>query len=140
VDADRIRITPTVSIAAQELSWRTMRSGGPGGQHANTSETRVEVTFDVRRSLSLTAPQRSLVASRIGPVVRAVAADTRSQARNRELAQARLVSRLGAALRAERARRPTSATRSSKERRLRAKQRRGTTKQLRRRPPRDGDD
>lgn len=140
VTSDRIRITPTVSIAAHELLWRTTRSGGPGGQHANTSETRVEVTFDVRRSPSLTPPQRALVIARIGPIVRAVAADTRSQTRNRELAQTRLVSRLAAALRSVRVRHSTAMTRASKERRLRAKQRRGATKELRRRPLRADDD
>ncbi len=134
VDPNHLRVAPGVSIGERELQWRTTRSGGPGGQHANTADTRVEVSFDVRRSPSLTPRERALVMERIGPVVRAVASDTRSQARNRDLARARLVSRLGAALRTSRTRRPTRATRSSRESRLQTKQQRATTKALRRRP------
>ena len=135
---DRLRITPTVSIDASDLTYRLSRSGGPGGQHANTSETRVEVTLDVRHCGGLTPHQRALVTSRLGPVVRAVAADTRSQAKNRELARSRLVSRLAAALRVPPSRRPTRASRGSKEARLAGKRRRSDVKRLRGRPR--GDD
>jgi ribosome-associated protein len=134
---DRLRITPTVAIASSDLTYRVSRSGGPGGQHANTSDSRVEVTLDVRRCAGLTPSQRALVISRIGPVVRAVAADTRSQAKNRELARARLVSRLGAALRVAPVRRPTQAGRGAREDRLRGKRRRADVKRLRARPDRD---
>ena len=134
---DRLRITPTAAIDLSDLVWRVSRSGGPGGQHANTSDTRVEVTLDVRHCAGLTPHQRSLVISRIGPVVRAVAADTRSQARNRELAQVRLVARLAAALRVAPARRPTRATHSAREKRLQRKRRRADVKRLRGRPERD---
>jgi ribosome-associated protein len=135
---DRLRITPTVAIDASDLTYRVTRSGGPGGQHANTSDTRVEVTVDVRHCAGLSPHQRALVMSRLGPVVRAVAADTRSQARNRELARSRLAGRLAAALRVTPTRRPTRATRGSKEARLAGKRRRSDVKRLRGRP--DGDD
>jgi ribosome-associated protein len=135
---DRLRITPTVAIDASDLTYRVSRSGGPGGQHANTSDTRVEVTVDVRHCAGLSPHQRALVMSRLGPVVRAVAADTRSQAKNRELARSRLAGRLAAALRVTPTRRPTRATRGSKEARLAGKRRRSDVKRLRGRP--EGDD
>ena len=135
---DRLRITPTVAIDASDLTYRVSRSGGPGGQHANTSDTRVEVTVDVRHCAGLSPHQRALVMSRLGPVVRAVAADTRSQAKNRELARSRLAGRLAAALRVAPTRRPTRATRGSKEARLAGKRRRSDVKRLRGRP--EGDD
>ena len=134
---DRLRITPTVAIDATDLTYRVSRSGGPGGQHANTSDTRVEVTLDVRHCSGLSAHQRALVMSRLGPVVRAVAADTRSQAKNRELARTRLAGRLAAALRVAPARRPTRATRGAKEARLAGKRRRSDVKRMRGRPERD---
>lgn len=134
---DRLRITPTVTIDPSELTYRVSRSGGPGGQHANTSDTRVEVTLDVRHCAGLTPHQRALVMNRLGPVVRAVAADTRSQAKNRELARSRLAGRLAAALRVTPARRPTRARRGAREDRLRGKRLRGDVKRLRGRPERD---
>ena len=121
-----------------ELEWRVSRSGGPGGQHANTSDTRVEVVLDLRRCTSLTARQRSLVTGRLGPVVRAVASDSRSQSRNRELALERLTNRLANALRVETPRRATKPTRSAREDRLRTKRHRSDTKRGRLRP-RDDD-
>lgn len=134
---DRIRVNPTVTLAPGDLVWRVSRSGGPGGQHANTSDTRVEVSVDVRTCTGLTARQRSLLVSRFGPVVRAVAADTRSQRRNRELARARLVARLAAGLRVRAVRRDSTPSRGAREARLRAKQHRGETKRLRNRPDRE---
>jgi len=134
---DRLRITPTVAVDASDLTYRVSRSGGPGGQHANTTDSRVEVTLDVRHCSGLTPPQRALVISRVGPVVRAVAADTRSQAKNRELARTRLVGRLAAALRVAPPRRPTRAGRGAREERLRGKHRRSDVKRLRGRPDRD---
>jgi ribosome-associated protein len=132
--AGRLRITPTAVIALDELEWRFTGSGGPGGQHANTANTRVEVRFDVAASTSLGPVQRARLQDRLGPVVRAVAADSRSQARNRELALDRLRERLAAGLREERPRRPTRATRSAKQARLDAKARRSEVKRSRRRP------
>jgi ribosome-associated protein len=108
------------------------RSSGPGGQHANTAETRVEAVFDVEASGALTEAQKRRVVARAGPVLRAVAQDERSQLRNRELAIDRLVTRLADALRVERKRRPTKPTEASREQRLAAKRRRGEVKRLRR--------
>ena len=120
-----------------ELSFRFSRSGGPGGQHANTSDTRVEVRFDVAGSASLGPRQRARLLARLGPEVRAVAADERSQARNRELALGRLARRIEEALRVERPRRSTRPTRSSVERRLAGKRRQADRKAGRRRPDHD---
>jgi ribosome-associated protein len=121
-------------IDTDELSWRFGRSGGPGGQHANTSDTRAEVRFDVASSPSLGPRQRARILDRLGPVVTAAAADSRSQARNRELALERLRSKLAAALRVERPRRPTRPGTAARERRLEDKKRRSERKQARRRP------
>jgi ribosome-associated protein len=121
-------------IPLTELEWRFSASGGPGGQHANTANTRAEVVFDVTTSAALSAHQRTLLLERLGPSVRVVASDERSQARNRQLAMERLAQRVDDALRVERPRRPTAPTRGSKERRLRAKQLRSARKQERRPP------
>ena len=129
---DRIRVTRSVSIPLAEISLRASRSSGPGGQHANTSETRVEAIFDVVGSASLTEAQRRRVLERAGPVLRAVAQYERSQARNRELALERLAARRAEALRIERRRVPTRRSQGSVEERLAAKRRRGNVKRLRR--------
>ena len=97
--ADALRVTRTCVIPLDELEWRFSASGGPGGQHANTANTRAEVRFDVRASPSLGPRQRARLLERLGPVVRVVASDERSQARNRQLAIERLRSRLAEALR-----------------------------------------
>lgn len=130
-------MTRSVALPLSEIRLRVSRSSGPGGQHANTSATRVEATLDVLASTALTAAQKRRVLGRAGPVLRAVAQDERSQLRNRELAVERLVARLAAALRVERARVPTRPSRSSEEERLAVKRRRATVKRLRREP---GDD
>ena len=130
-----LRVTGTCAIPLDELDWRFSGPGGPGGQHANTSNTRVEVRFDVARSPSLTASQRARLEDRLGPVVRVVAADTRSQARNRELALSRLRERLADGLRTRRARRATTPTAAVRRRRLDAKRRRGDLKRQRRMRP-----
>jgi len=134
---ESIRVTRSVSIPLTEVSLRTSRSSGPGGQHANTAETRVEAVFDVSASAALTEVQKRRVIARAGPVVRAVAQDERSQARNRELALERLAERLRQALRRERRRVPTSPTTASREERLEDKRRRGATKRLRGAPADD---
>jgi ribosome-associated protein len=126
------RITRSVLLPLSEIELRVSRSSGPGGQHANTSETRVEAVFDVERSSALTDAQKRRVVGRAGPVVRAVAQDERSQLRNRDLAVDRLVEKLAAALRVERKRRPTRPTAASREERLASKRRRGEVKRLRR--------
>jgi ribosome-associated protein len=133
--AQSIRVTRSVSIPSAEITLRVSRSSGPGGQHANTAETRVEAVFDVRASDALTERQKQRVAKAAGPVLRAVAQDERSQARNRELAVERLVAKLRAALRVERHRVPTRPTNASVERRLEAKRRRAAVKRRRAAPP-----
>src|SRR5215475_14528444 len=87
---DPIPVTPTVSIPRDEVELRFSRSSGPGGQHAQKSDTRVEAVFDVEASSTLSDAQKRRVISRVGPVVRAIAQDERSQWRNRELALERL--------------------------------------------------
>jgi ribosome-associated protein len=129
------RVTRSVVLPLSEIELRVSRSSGPGGQHANTAETRVEAVFDVEASSALTANQKHRVVGRAGPVLRAIAQDERSQARNRELAIDRLVARLADALRVERKRVPTKPSRAAKEQRLVAKKRRGETKRLRRVDP-----
>jgi ribosome-associated protein len=126
-----LRVTGTCAIPLDELEWRFSGSGGPGGQHANTSNTRVELLFDVARSPSLARRQRERLLERLGPVVRVVVSDTRSQARNRELALDRLRERLAAALRTPRPRRPTAPSRAARRRRVEAKRRRGELKRQR---------
>ena len=135
---DRLRINGELSIPVAEIELRASRSSGPGGQHANVTASRVEATFDVAGSPSLTEAQRQRLTQRLGPRVTATAQDTRSQARNRALALERLSARLRAALVVRRARRRTAPTRASRERRLGAKRRRGEVKRNRRRPPDDG--
>jgi ribosome-associated protein len=135
VDDDRwLRVTPSCRIDRDELDWRVSRAGGPGGQHANTSDTRVEVRLDVATSPSLGPRQRARLLERLGPVVRATAADSRSQARNRELALARLQARLAAGLKVDAPRRPTKPTRAAKRKRVDQKRRRGDVKRKRGRP------
>jgi ribosome-associated protein len=133
-----VRVTATCVIPLAELRWRFSRSGGPGGQHANTSDTKVEVTFDVTGSPSLREHHRHRLLERLGPEVRVVAADERSQARNRAIAVERLAARLADALRVETPRRPTRPTRGSQVRRVESKRRRSDVKRLRR--PADGGD
>jgi ribosome-associated protein len=134
-----LRVTPSCRIALDELEWRVSRSGGPGGQHANTSDTRVEVRFDVESSASLGPRQRARLLDRLGPVVRASASDTRSQARNRELALDRLRERLADGLRVQPERRRTQPSRAERRRRLDAKRRRSAQKRDRRAPRPDAD-
>jgi ribosome-associated protein len=127
-------ITRDVKIPLSEVELRTSRSSGPGGQHANVTASRVEAIFDVSASRSLSDEQRRRIAARCGPVVRAVAQDTRSQARNRELALERLRSRLASALAVQRQRRATRPSKAARRRRLESKRRRGEVKRQRRRP------
>jgi ribosome-associated protein len=131
---DPIQVTRSVSIPRSEIDFRFSRSSGPGGQHAQKSDTRVEASFDVEASSSLSEAQKRRVVAKAGPVLRAVAQDERSQWRNRELATERLVETLREALRVPRHRRPTKPTKASRERRLDRKRRRSDTKRLRRPP------
>jgi ribosome-associated protein len=134
VERESIRVTRSVVLPLSEVQLRVSRSSGPGGQHANTSETRVEAVFDVEGSSALSDVQKRRVLARAGPTLRAVAQDERSQLRNRELAVERLVERLREALRVERPRRPTKPTPASREKRLEEKRRRSQVKRLRRAP------
>jgi ribosome-associated protein len=130
--ANRIPVTRGVSIARSEIRFRTSRSSGPGGQHAQKTETRVEALFDVESSPSLTEKQKERVIRRAGPVLRAAAEDERSQLRNRELALERLVASLREALRVRRPRLASRPPRRAVEERLAAKRHRGAVKRLRR--------
>jgi ribosome-associated protein len=136
-DRGVLRVTGTCVIRLNELEWRTTGSGGPGGQHANTSDTRVEVRFRIATSTSLAPRQRERLLERLGPVARATASDSRSQARNREVALERLRARLEHALRVDPPRRATKPTKSAKRARLDSKRRRSARKQDRRRPSDD---
>ncbi len=129
---DSIRVTRSVVLPLAEVQLEYSRSSGPGGQHAQKSETRVVAVFDVEPSAALTANQKRRVISRAGPVLRAVAQDERSRTRNIDLALARLVAQLREALRVERKRVPTKPSAAARERRLQEKKRRGETKRLRR--------
>src|SRR5438094_4921159 len=131
---ESIPVTRSVAIPRSEIELRFSRSSGPGGQHAQRTETRVEAIFDVAASTALTDIQKQRVSNRAGPVLRAVAQDERSQWRNRELAVERVVEELREALKVDRKRRPTKPTPKSKERRLEQKRRRSETKRLRRPP------
>jgi ribosome-associated protein len=136
MDGESIRVSRSVRVPLSEIELRTSRSSGPGGQHAQKTETRVEAVFDVEASSALTATQKRRVVAKAGPVLRAVAQDERSQARNRELAVERLAETLRQALRVPRRRVPTAPTAASRERRLQQKKRRSDVKRLRR-PPGD---
>ena len=136
-ESGRLRVSSTLVLPLAELSWRFSRSGGPGGQHANTSDTRAEVRFDIAGSASLGPRQRARLQERFGDEVRVVASDERSQARNRDLALERLADRLADALRVTTPRRATKPSRASDRRRLEAKRRQSNRKADRRRPAPD---
>jgi ribosome-associated protein len=132
--AETLRIDEELSIPLGEVELRASRSSGPGGQHANVTDSRVEAVFDVAGSRSLDEAQRARLLDRAGPVLTAVAQDARSQARNRELALERLAAKIAAGLAEPRARHPTKPTRASRLRRLERKRRTGERKRTRRKP------
>lgn len=131
---EELVVSRTCRIALGEIEWRFSASGGPGGQHANTSNTRAELRFDVASSASLGPRQRARLVERLGPVIRVVASDERSQTRNRQLALGRLATRLAEGLKVEPTRRPTTPSRRARASRLDAKRQRSDTKRLRNRP------
>jgi ribosome-associated protein len=135
IDGESLQVTPRLALPLGEVVLRTSRSSGPGGQHAQKTDSRVEAVFEVVASQTLSEAQKRRVEARLGPVVRAVAQDERSQARNRELALERLAAQLRDALRVQRRRRPTVPTAASRARRLAEKRRRSETKRLRSEPP-----
>ena len=136
--ADGLPVGHGVTIPLAEIELRVSRSSGPGGQHANVTDSRVEAVFDVGGSQALSDAQRARVLERLGPRVTAVAQDARSQLRNRELALERLRAKLEAALSVRRPRRPTKPTAASRERRLSTK-RAGAARKDARRPPQPDD-
>ena len=127
-----LQITPSLRIPIAELQFRFSPSGGPGGQHANKVNTRVELRFDVARSAALGPRQRARLLDRLGSEIRVVADDERSQARNRQVAVDRFRQRMAAALHVEKPRRPTRPSRGAKERRLEAKRQVSERKRRRR--------
>lgn len=130
-----LRVSRSLAIPLSEITWRATTPGGPGGQHANRTNSRVEVRYDVGASAVLGPRQRARLLERLGPVVTASAADERSQARNRQLALDRLADRLAAALRVEAPRRPSAPSAAARARRLEEKRRHSRRKRERRAPP-----
>jgi ribosome-associated protein len=139
-DENTLEITPELRIPLAELDYRASRSGGPGGQHVNTSSTRIEVWWDVAGSPSLTPDQRAQLLERLGSRLdssgrlRLVSSGSRSQLRNREDVTERLRSVVAAALAVRKKRKPTKPSRAAKAARLESKRRRATIKQHRRAP------
>jgi ribosome-associated protein len=134
---DPLPVRPGTAIPLREITVRASRSSGPGGQHANTTASRIEASFDVEASETLSEAQKQRIIARLGARVVAVAQDERSQTRNRELALQRLAHRLATALAPRRTRRPTRPTRSSVTQRLESKRRQAARKRDRRRPGAD---
>jgi ribosome-associated protein len=134
-----LRVNQELAVPLTEVTLRTSRSSGPGGQHANVTASRVEAIFDVEASRALSEAQRARVLAREGPRVVAIAQDERSQARNRDLALERLAARLAAALVVPRSRRATRPSAAARARRLTDK-RRAAQRKLERKPPRNGTD
>lgn len=138
-----LTVSPALTIPASELSWRFSRSSGPGGQHVNTSDSRVALSWNVAASTSLTDTQRQILLRRlkrrlIAGTVTVTASEQRSQLRNREIALAKLAEMVADGLAPEAAaRRKTKPTRGSNHRRLDAKKQRSATKRQRQRPPTD---
>jgi ribosome-associated protein len=135
---DPLLIGRGATVPLSEIELRTSRSSGPGGQHANVTASRVEAVFDVEASRALDEEQKRRISARLGPVVRTIAQDTRSQTRNRELALERMRARLESALIVPKQRRSTKPSGASRRRRLEGKRRRGEVKRMRRRPLDEG--
>jgi ribosome-associated protein len=131
---DSLRVNDEVEIPLDEIELRASRSSGPGGQHANVTASRIEAVFDVDASRTLDDAQRELLRGSLGDRVTAMAQDTRSQARNRELALERLREKLAAGLVQPKKRRPTRPSKAAKERRLEEK-RRTSRRKAERQPP-----
>jgi len=136
-DEGLLRVNRSCAIALRELSWKFTASGGPGGQHANTANTKVELRFDIEESPSLGPRQRARLLERLGPRVRVVVSERRSQLQNRELALERLRDRLATALHIDKPRVATRPSRSSKRARVEQKRRHGERKRTRRAPRAD---
>ena len=130
-----LRVTRSCAIPDDELQWRFTGSGGPGGQHANTANTKAEVRFDIAGSPTLGPRQKQRLLEKLGPVVRVAASDRRSQSQNRELALERLRMKLAEALKVEAPRHDTRPTRGSKVRRVEDKRKRSEVKRSRSQRP-----
>lgn len=132
-----LAVTPELSIPRSELQYRASRAGGPGGQHVNTSSTRIELLWDLQNSLAVTDDQRERLRSKLAArldsdgMVRVVASDRRSQGQNRAAADARLAALVKHALHIPKKRRPTKPTRAAKEKRLSEKKHRSEIKRER---------
>ena len=135
-----IAVDDSLWIPRAELTYRATRSGGPGGQHVNTSSTRVELAWDVSGSPSVTDEQRALILARLANringdgVLLISASEHRSQHQNKEAATARFAELIRGALVVQKPRRKTKPSRASREERLRSKQRRSSIKRMRRKP------
>jgi len=136
---ETLHVRRGLDLPLAEISWRATTSGGPGGQHANRTLSRVEVQFDVERSATLGPRQRARLLDRLGPTVRASASESRSQARNRQLALERLAAKISAGLRDQAPRRATRPTKGSQVRRVEQKRHRAQIKRTRRAPRPDED-
>ena len=140
-DSNHLQINDTLAIPIDELSFRFSRAGGPGGQSVNRSASRVELTFDVAGSPSLSEWQRKRIQEKLAGhidsngILHLVSSSERSQLRNRQETLERLQRLLVSALRPQRRRRPTRPTAASRERRLQQKRRRSDIKQMRRSSP-----
>lgn len=131
---DRVRVNRTLSLPFREISFKASRSSGPGGQHANKSETRIEATFDVMASETLTDAQKQRIVEKAGPVLKAVAQDERSQLRNKELAAERIAKLVAQALKTQRKRVPTKPSEGAVQRRIDEKRHRSEIKRHRQTP------
>lgn len=120
-------------VPQHELQWRFVASGGPGGQHANKTSSRVQLSWNIAESTVINDTVKSRLIRRLGKEVRVEVDEHRSQLRNRELAQQRIAERIAQALVKPKKRKPTKPTRGSKRRRLKAKRQRSETKKLRKR-------
>jgi ribosome-associated protein len=133
-----LEVTSTVGIPRAELEYRASRAGGAGGQHVNTSSTRIELRWNPGRSVALDEAARALVVERLASRLdgegwlRVVSSARRSQQQNREAAETRLAELVRGALRVQKKRRPTRPTRASKEARIAQKRKRSETKRQRR--------
>ena len=132
-----MRVNRSCAIALRELTWKFTASGGPGGQHANTANTKAELRFDIEESPSLGPRQRARLLEKLGPSVRVTSSERRSQLQNRELALERLRSILTEALAIERPRVATKPARSAKVKRVESKRRRSDVKRGRQKPRAD---
>jgi len=137
-DEGLLRVNRSTAIPLRELTWKFTASGGPGGQHANTANTKAELRFDIEESPSLGPRQRARLLEKLGPSVRVTSSERRSQLQNLELALERLRSILGDALAIERHRVATKPSRTAKVKRVESKRRRSEVKRGRQKPR--GDD